>query len=274
MVGERQAGATFAGREAEIDLLCSALEALDTTGARTVLIGGEAGIGKTRLVEEFGDRARATGAIVVTGVCTSAEGGGLPYGPVVGMLRELARAGRRHRGRDPRPGPSGIGADRRSLAGCRRRRGALDTQRVGQDPSVRGTPALLPSLAERSRVVVVFEDLHWADSASVEVVDFLARNLGSSPLLLLGTYRPGELDQGHGALRMLAELGRHRAVSRVELTGLDRDATAVLMDGILGHEPDWVLLEAVHARSEGNPFFAEELTAARARPRSRRLSAV
>ena len=112
-------------------------------------------------------------------------------------------------------------------------------------------------------MVVVFEDLHWADSASVEVIDFLARNLGASPLLVIGTYRRDELDQDRATARMLAELGRHRAVSQLDLAGLDRDATAVLMAGILGQHPDWPLLDAVHARSEGNPFFVEELTAAR-----------
>ena len=90
-VGEAVSGATFVGREAEMDLLCGALDTLDSTGARTVLIGGDAGIGKTRLVEEFGDRVRAGGTLVTAGVCTPAEGGGLPYGPVVGVLRDLSR---------------------------------------------------------------------------------------------------------------------------------------------------------------------------------------
>jgi pentatricopeptide repeat protein len=256
-VGEPRSGATFAGREAELDLLRGTLAALETTGARTLLIGGEAGIGKTRLIEELRDRARAAGALVATGVCTPAEGGGLPYGPVVGVLRDLSR-------QLDQPTAAAI------LAPARQRLGldaipsadaaAIATE-MGKTHLFEALLSGFTSLAERSRVVVVFEDLHWADSASVEVVDFLARNLGDGPLLLIGTYRSDELNQDQS--RTFAELGRHRAVSQLDLTGLDRAATAVLMSGILGHQPDWVLLDAVHGRCEGNPFFAEELTAAR-----------
>ncbi|HWS46551.1 MAG TPA: AAA family ATPase, partial [Acidimicrobiia bacterium] len=256
---EPESDITFAGRGAELDLLCGALGALGTTGARTVLIGGEAGIGKTRLIEEFRDRARAAGSLVAIGVCTPAEGGGLPYGPVVGVLRDLSRQ-----------------LDEATVAAIL----APVRRRLGLDDDTSRDPAALASemrktnlfesllscfiaLTERSPVVVVFEDLHWADSASVEVIDFLARNLGASPLLLCGTYRHDELDQDQSQTRLLAELGRHRAVSQLELTGLDVDATATLMRGILGRQPEWTLLDAVQARSEGNPFFAQELTAAR-----------
>ena len=259
LAGDRTSSATFAGRDAELDRLGAALVALDMTGAQTVLIGGEAGIGKTRLIEELRDRARAAGAVVATGVCSPTEGGGLPYGPVMGILRDLSRQLDEHTAASV-------------LAPARQRFGVLDTP-CANDPTTtselgktRLFEALLDcftALAERSRVVVVFEDLHWADSASVEVIDFLARNLGESPMLILGTYRRDELDTDRSQTRMLAELGRHRTVSEIELEGLDKDATAVLMAGMLGCEPDWALLDAVHARSEGNPFFAEELTAAR-----------
>jgi DNA-binding CsgD family transcriptional regulator/tetratricopeptide (TPR) repeat protein len=258
-MSESASGAVFAGREAELDALLGVLVGLDTTGARTVLVGGDAGIGKTRLVEELRDRARAAGTMVAVGVCTPAEGGGLPYGPVVGVLRDLSRRldestaaailTPARRGLDLLDAPAGDAAAPPSEMGKTRLFEALLT--------------CFTALAERSRVVVVFEDLHWADSTSVEVIDFLARNLGTSPMLLIGTYRRDELNRDESLSRMLAELGRHRAVSQLELAGLDRDATAALMNGVLGHEPEWTLLDAVHGRSDGNPFFAEELTAAR-----------
>jgi len=250
---------TFAGRDAELDLLCGALGALEATGARTILVGGEAGIGKTRLIEEFRLRARAAGSLVASGVCTPTEGGGLPYGPVVGVVRDLSRQldeataaailarARRRLGLDD--DPSGISA---GLA-----------NEMGKTHLFEALLSCFAALAERSPVVIVFEDLHWADSASVEVIDFLARNLDTSPLLLVGTFRRDDLEQDQTQARLLAELGRHRAVSQLELTGLDVDATGILMHGMLGREPEWALLEAVYARSGGNPFFAEELTAAR-----------
>lgn len=261
-VGEPDSSTTFAGRDADLDLLLDTLVALDADGARTVLLGGEAGIGKTRLIEEFRYRARTEGTTVAVGVCTPAEGGGLPYGPVVGVLRDLSR-------QLDEPTATAI------LAPARRGLGLYDPLAIAPTeeaatPNEMGKTRLFEALlhcfttlAERSRVVVVFEDLHWADSASVEVIDFLARNLGASPLLLICTYRRDELVRAESLARTLGELGRHRAVSQLELTGLDRDAIGVLMSGILGHAPEWALLDAVHARSEGNPFFAEELTAAR-----------
>ncbi len=256
---ESRSETTFAGRDAELDLLCGALGALEATGARTILVGGEAGIGKTRLIEEFRPRARTAGSLVASGVCTPTEGGGLPYGPVVGVVRDLSRQ------LDEATGAA-------ILARARRRLG-LDDDPSGSSPGLANEmgkthlfEALLScfiALAERAPVVIVFEDLHWADSASVEVIDFLARNLDTSPLLLVGTFRRDDLEHDQTQARLLAELGRHRAVSQLELTGLDADATGILMHGLLGREPEWALREAVYARSGGNPFFAEELTAAR-----------
>ena len=252
-------GSPFAGRDAELGLLLDTLVALDTEGARTVLVCGEAGIGKTRLIKEFRRRARAAGALVASGVCTPAEGGGLPYGSVVGALRDLSR-------QLDEPTAAAI------LTPTRQRLGLDGDQATDAAPlaSEMGKTQLFEALldcftvlAERTRVVVVLEDLHWADSASVEVIDFLARNLDASQLLLVGTHRLDEPNREQSHTRLLAELGRHRAVSQLELTGLDRDATAVLMGGILGRQPEWTLVDAVHARSDGNPFFAEELTAAR-----------
>jgi DNA-binding CsgD family transcriptional regulator/tetratricopeptide (TPR) repeat protein len=246
-LGEPASGAMFAGREVELDLLLSLLADLGATGARTVLIGGEAGIGKTRLVEELRNRARAGGSLVATGVCTPTEGGGLPYGPVVGVLRDLGRQ------------LDDATAD--SILGPARMR--LEQAEVNMTNVFEALLGTLVSLGGRSPVVVVFEDLHWADSASVALVDFLARNLGASPVLLVGTQRTDELVDDDRLSRTLTELSRHRAVSRIELSGLDRDSISAVMTSILGRQPEWVLLDAVHSRCGGNPFFAEELTAAR-----------
>src|SRR5450432_550580 len=89
-VAEQPSSGVFVGRVVELDRLDAALAALPERGAATVLVGGDAGIGKSRLIEGFCARARSLGALVAVGACTPAEGGGLPYGPVVGVLRDVA----------------------------------------------------------------------------------------------------------------------------------------------------------------------------------------
>ena len=95
---------------------------------------------------------------------------------------------------------------------------------------------------------------------------FLTRNLTDDRVLLIGTYRSEELGRDHELRPWLSELGRHPRVTHLHLDGLDRDEMATMIAGILGHLPDWALVDAVWARSQGNPFFAEELTAARHSP--------
>jgi predicted ATPase len=263
-VGGRLSSGAFVGRAAELERLSAMLDALADRGAATTLVGGDAGIGKTRLIEEFCAHARARGALVAVGACTPAEGGGLPYGPVVGALRDAARQ-LRHRDADEVLGP------------VQRALGIPGPASVESDPDRVVAPvqellktrlfeALLSgvhALAERSALVLVFEDLQWADSASVEVIDFLTRNLGGAPVLLIATYRSDEVDRDRPLRRLLAELGRHSRVTELEIAGLDGGEMALMLAGIIGAEPDWALVDAVQARSGGNPFFAEELVAAR-----------
>jgi DNA-binding CsgD family transcriptional regulator/tetratricopeptide (TPR) repeat protein len=242
-VAELVPSGAFVGRVAELDRLDSTLAALPERGAATVLVGGDAGMGKSRLLEEFGRRARDSGALVAVGTCTPAEGGGLPYGPIVGVLRDVAR----------QLGPAAVA-------------GVLDFAPEHGLVKTKLFETLLQTvgaLAQRSPVVLVFEDLQWADSASIEVIDFLTRNLGDHPALLLASYRSDEVEGGGAPRRLLGELGRHHRVSQLELSGLDRTELAAMLAEIVGGSPDWTLIDAVLARSGGNPFFAEELAAAR-----------
>jgi predicted ATPase len=230
-VNARSASATFVGRERELDQLVSMLGELDATGARTALIAGEAGIGKTRLIDELRQRARAAGALVGTGVCTPAEGGGLPYGPVVGVLRDLARQ------LDELTAAAVLGGARRGLGLGAPASAELDAPPPAELAKTHLFESLLEActgLAERSRIVVVFEDLHWADSASMEVVEFLVRNLSDEPVLLVGTYRTDEDLREHAFGRLIVELARHRSVTQLELGGFDRDTTGALMREMLG----------------------------------------
>jgi DNA-binding CsgD family transcriptional regulator/tetratricopeptide (TPR) repeat protein len=259
-VAEQESSGAFVGRVAELERLDSALVALHERGAATVLLGGDAGMGKSRLIEEFCARARGAGAIVAVGACTPAEGGGLPYGPVVGVLRDVAQ--------QLLPGDVAgvLGFAQRSLGLAAPIESDADAAPTSGLVKTKLFQALLQSvetLAARTSVVLVFEDLQWADSASIEVIDFLTRNLHDNPVLLVATYRADEVERGGALRRLLAELGRHARVSQVELSGLDRIEIATLLTDIVGGSPDWTLVDAVLTRSGGNPFFAEELAAAR-----------
>lgn len=261
-VAEQPSSGVFVGRVIELDRLGSALAALPERGAATVLLGGDAGMGKSRLIEEFCARARDVGAFVAVGACTPAEGGGLPYGPVVGVLRDVARQ------LPPSDVARVLGFAQRSLGLASPLENEPDPESAPANGLVKTKlfEALLQSvetLAARAPVVLVFEDLQWADSASIEVIDFLTRNLHDRQVLLVATYRADEVDRGGALRRLLAELGRHSRVSQLELPGLDRIEIATLLTEIVGGSPDWTLVDAVLTRSGGNPFFAEELAAAR-----------
>jgi DNA-binding CsgD family transcriptional regulator/tetratricopeptide (TPR) repeat protein len=270
-VSFRVSSPTFVGRVEQLDALSAALDEASDGRATAVIVGGEAGIGKTRLVAEFAGRARTAGALVLTGGCAPIDGG-LPYGPILGVLRDAVRQV---------GDPTAEALLGRLAPGAE----ARDSERV--DPAG-SFPALHPSeewakarlfesilawcttLARSNPLVVVLEDLHWADSVSTELVSFLTRNLADAPVLIVGTYRPEDLGRGHRLRPWLGELGRHPNAAVITLDGLSRDEMSDLIGGILGQEPDWALLDAVWARSQGNAFFAEELTAAR---RSTSLSA-
>ncbi len=265
-VGHRVSCPHVVGRAPDLDLLTSTFDAVADGQAAAVLIGGEAGVGKTRLLDEFCERARAAGALVATGVCVPMEGGGLPYGPVVGVLRDLGRQ-LGDRGASEVLGPLAIGLgldmpapDGRAEAYSAVRPLADELAKTRLFESILG---YVTTLASRSPTVLVFEDLQWADSASTELLSFLIRNLTDARVLLIGTFRSEEVGRDHQLRPWLGELGRHARVAHIDLTGLERDDVVEMIGGILGHEPDWALVDAVCARSQGNPFFIEELTAAR-----------
>jgi DNA-binding CsgD family transcriptional regulator len=263
--GRRVSSPEFVGRSEQLGVLSEAFELAAGGRATTVLIGGDAGVGKTRLIEEFGALARGKGAVVATGVCVPTDGGGLPYAPAVGIVRDILR-----QLDEPTdavllgPVAQGLGIDSLDRTGGTGE--AVPTDEFAKTRLFESMLTLVTKLARTSPVVFVFEDLHWADSASAELLGYLVRNLTDTPALLLVTYRAEELMRDHPLHAWLTELTRHPRTTPLKLNGLDRTDTATLIGGILGHQPTWALVDAVWARSQGNPFFAEELTAARDDP--------
>jgi DNA-binding CsgD family transcriptional regulator len=258
VMGGRVASPTLVGRVEELGVLEAAQGRAANGEPAVVLVGGEAGIGKTRLVAELADRHRVAGARVLAGGCLPAGGDGLPYAPIVEALRPL-------------PTELGVGAVR-ELAGPSWSELAHLLPSLGKPPSSSAGQAaqarlfelllgLLGRLGEQAAVILVVEDLHWADRSTRELLGFLVRNLRSERLLLVVTYRSDEPDPDRLG-PYLAELDRSGRVERLELTRLDRAATVTQLTRILGAAPAADLVDAVFVRSEGNPFFTEELLAA------------
>jgi DNA-binding CsgD family transcriptional regulator len=254
-MGGRVASPTFVGRIEELELLEAARRRAANGEPAVVLVGGEAGIGKTRLQAELAVRVTASGGRVLSGGCLPVGEDSLPYAPIVQSLRPL---------------PDELGPEvLRGLAGPSWVELAHLLPGLGEPASGPPGPAaqtrlfelllgLLGRLGEQAPITLVVEDLHWADRSTRDLLAFLARNLRRERVLVVVTYRNDETDSDR--LRFyLAEVGRSARVERLELARLDQAETASQLSGILGSAPPADLLEGVFARSEGNPFFTEEL---------------
>ncbi|MEU8076328.1 AAA family ATPase [Catellatospora citrea] len=217
-----------------------------------VLVGGEAGIGKTSLLTAAMAQARAAGALVVAGTCwdeQSAPG----FWPWTQVLRAIRR---------------GVGED--GWAAARQAGGAGLSVLLGEGATDAGQAALdgefplfdavtsaLVALSQRRPVVVVLDDLHWADAASLRLLRFAAQHTWSERVLLIGAYRDVEVDTPGHPLRALMVPLAVKATT-VTLTGLDHDEVAELMARTAGTAPDPDLVAEVHRRTGGNPFFVEQ----------------
>ena len=255
------------GRADQLTALNDALDRVRRGSPATVLAGGEAGVGKSRLLTEFSAGARGAGARVLTGGCLELAHGGLPFAPFTTVLRDLVRdlgtggvaelladQGTRELARllpelgGPGATPGGSGAAGEADLGEARAR--LFEQVL----------SLLGALAEPGPVVLVVEDLHWADRSSRDLLAFLVSNQRAADgVLIVASYRSDELDRTHPLRPLLAELDRIGWVERAELPRLPRRTCAELVAGILGREPEPSLADRVYERTEGNPLFVEAL---------------
>jgi ATP/maltotriose-dependent transcriptional regulator MalT len=223
------------GRDAELAALVAALDDARAGRSRLVLVSGEAGVGKTRLVDELLHQGGST-VLPLVGACVDLGDDALPFAPFASALREPMRAA----------GVSGLVA---LAAG-----GSDDRRRLYE-----GVADLLESLSAEQPVVLVVEDLHWADRSTRELLTFLGRALRDSPVLIIATYRSDELHRSHPLRPFVAELSR--SVERVDLVRLDLTAVTDLLTDLLGRPPSADEATRLYERSEGNPFFLEELTA-------------
>lgn len=248
------------GRQAELETLAGGLERALGGEQVTVLVGGEAGVGKSRLVRELIERARGAGARVLLGGCVELGGGGIPFAPLVEMMRTLA--GELSDGRlDTVLGPA--------RAEIGRLVPELDDGSVGPVPAERDPATLLElmvgmigRLAADAPLILVFEDLQWADGPTLDLLALLVARSGARPLLLVLTARSDELHRAHPFRRMAARWEQQRLGERLELERLVPGEVAAQIEAILGKRPDGELVRFIAERSEGIPLFVEELLGA------------
>ncbi len=249
------------GRQTELDAALGVLDAALTGSVTHLLITGEAGVGKTRLVGEVTAAAAARGVRVLRGSCASVGDQGLPYGPIVEILAEIAREAEPERLR-ALVGTSGPDLARLVPALDPTSSAAHIQREFLQARLLDALAGLLRRLAETAPVLVVIEDVHWADPATRETLGFLVRTLRSEPVVVAMTLRSDELHRRHPAMPWISELERTGRVTRIDLARLDADETAAMLASITGEAPSAAVASRFHRRSDGNPFFIEELVLA------------
>ena len=258
---DRLAGGVFVGRERELADLKDGLDEVLGGRGRLLLLVGEPGIGKTRTAEELATYARVRGAKVHWGHSHEEEGAPA-YWPWAQAIRSYVREA----------DPVALAWELGQGAGDVAQLVPEVRDRLGDVPD---PPALDPdearfrlfdsiatflASAARSRpLVLVLDDLHWADEPSLLLLRFVARQVRDSGLLVVGTYRDVELGRHHPLARTLAELAQVEGSRRVPLRGLDTESVERYIEMTAGMEPPEGLAAAVHEQTEGNPFFLSEV---------------
>ena len=248
----------FVGRRGELAALVALLRRAEQGEPGFAIVAGEAGVGKTRLVAELTAHAADAGFTVLTGHCVELGAEGLPLAPLIDALRTLART------TAPDELADVLGPARRGLGLLLPE---LDPDGAAELPAEGNQVAqllelvlgLLDRLSARRPLMLVLEDLHWADQSTRELVAFLVRSLRGVRVLLLATYRSDELNRRHPLRPLVASWERLRSVEHTELRRFDHDEVAAELGAIFAAEPDPRLVDLVFDRSGGNAYLVEEL---------------
>ncbi|MFF9326911.1 AAA family ATPase [Streptomyces sp. NPDC014776] len=257
-VETRSVSPVFVGRADELEALRDALARAAAGEPQALLIAGEAGVGKTRLVEEFAMAACRTGAVIAVGGCVEIGADGLPFAPFSAALRALRRE-------LPDAFAAAAAGQEEELARLLPELGEAGPGRHDEEGMARLfelTARVLQEVAADRTVVVALEDLHWADASTRHLLAYLLRTLRSGRLVVLGTYRSDDIHRRHPLRPLLAELDRLRTVRRLDLARFTRDEVCRQIAGIIATEPDPAQVDDIFERSDGNAFFVEELAVA------------
>ncbi|MEO6030126.1 MAG: AAA family ATPase [Candidatus Binatia bacterium] len=251
----------FVGRVDAMAALRTAFASAEAGRGRLLLLAGEPGIGKTRTAAELASEARASGAIVLTGRCH--EGEGAPaFWPWVQVLRTAARAfPATELAAALGPAAPDVAALVPELAAYAPTSAAAPTLTPAQARFrlFDGITMLLATAARTQTIVLVLDDLHWADKPSLLLLQFLTRQMRDARILVVAAYRDVELRRHHPLAGVLAELAREPHAQRVALRGLALEDVAAFVAATAGRAAPAPLISAVHAMTEGNPFFVGEI---------------
>jgi DNA-binding CsgD family transcriptional regulator len=269
--------APMVGRASELARLLGALDRAASGRASTVLLAGDAGVGKSRLLDELAGRAAERGVRVLTGHCVDLGDVGLPYLPFVDLLRPV--------GADPQLAPAASAdpalaallagrpvavppvlpaAEGRDLSRPLPNRAAPQPVEDGRLQLFESVAALLCELASSGPLLLVLEDLHWADRSSRDLLRYLLARLVDERVAVVASYRSDDLHRRHPLRPLLAELVRLPGVERLDLAPLPEADVSALVRRLVASSGSLSdsAVEDVVARAEGNAFYAEELVAA------------
>jgi class 3 adenylate cyclase/tetratricopeptide (TPR) repeat protein len=251
----------FVGRSEELARLARLFERTKAGTGGLAFVVGEPGIGKTRVIEEFAGRARADGAPVLWGRCIEGEAA-RPYAPFADALAGWAQEVDLELLRSALGRYGGVVA--KIAPELRERLPELpEPERLEPDAErhrlLDAIAQLLWALAEDSPVLLVLDDLHWADAATLALLRHLSRFLPRHRVLVVGAYRDVELDRRHPLGDALAVLRREIGYERIDLPGLDRSELTALLEAIAREEVPVAFVEALERETEGNPFFLREV---------------
>jgi tetratricopeptide (TPR) repeat protein len=251
----------FVGREAELRQLQQAYDAAVSGQGGLVMVVGEPGIGKTSVVEQLATYASVRGGNWLVGHCYEEGSLSLPYLAFVEAMRTYVLD------RDPEALRSELGTGAAEVARIvsEVRDRVQVEMRDASDPEddrwrlLNAVTTFLRNAASVQPLVIVLEDLHWADRGTLDLLLHAARNLEGARLLVVGTYRDVEVDRTHPLSATLGELRRVGSFARIPLRGLTVDEVHRMYEAIRGQSTPWGQAEAVHRQTEGNPLFVQEV---------------
>ncbi|HEY3712831.1 MAG TPA: AAA family ATPase [Amycolatopsis sp.] len=269
-------GIPLVARTHEMRRLRTAFARAERREAGAVLVSGDAGVGKTRLLTALGEHVTAAGGLVLTGRCIDVRDGGLPYLPFAEALAPLGSSAdplvaaavrarpalARLLPQSGEPEPAGPGEHSQVSANEREAmRRPRPEQDLGQLQLFDAVLGVLTEVAESRPVVILLEDLHWADSSTRNLLSFLLSRLRAQRLLVVGSYREEDVHRRHPLRGLLSELVRLATVEQVALSPFGAAEARAFVEALADEPLAADVVADIVARSEGNPFFVEELLA-------------